>query len=169
MKNHGTRIDPVKRAQYIIRVHDLPEVSQKQKRDKLICKLFFEHNLSASAISRMNDPNIIGLGNRSKGKPLSTTSILRRVYCTFPEFERTQTDNRESTKKRIELRRKRKTNVSRHIHQCAFCGSTDNLEEHHMIPLSMGGTNDENNLVFLCYDCHKQVSGYQARLRECRV
>ena len=58
---------------------------------------------------------------------------------------------------RIELRMKRKKKAAEHIKQCAFCGTKKNLEEHHMIPLSMGGTNDELNLIFLCKDCHNSL------------
>lgn len=60
----------------------------------------------------------------------------------------------------------REKQASHHVKQCAFCGSQNDLEEHHMIPLYMGGTNDDRNLVFLCHDCHKTVSSYQAKLRQ---
>ena len=33
---------------------------------------------------------------------------------------------------------------------CALCGSTDNLEHHHVLPRSLGGTDDEDNLLTLC-------------------
>ena len=48
--------------------------------------------------------------------------------------------------------------------QCAFCGNKDCLQEHHMIPLFMGGTNNDENLVWLCKSCHLTVTKYQKTL-----
>lgn len=43
---------------------------------------------------------------------------------------------------------------------CQICGKkfppfSPLLHVHHKIPLSQGGTNDSNNLITLCIDCHK--------------
>lgn len=38
--------------------------------------------------------------------------------------------------------------------KCKVCGSTKQLEVHHIIPLSKGGTNVKTNLITLCYSCH---------------
>ncbi len=38
--------------------------------------------------------------------------------------------------------------------RCAYCGSKDNLTIDHIIPLSRGGTNREDNLQCLCRDCN---------------
>jgi hypothetical protein len=45
---------------------------------------------------------------------------------------------------------------------CAVCGSSDNIENlelHHFIPRSQGGSDDETNLLTLCYSCHGSVHG----------
>jgi ribosomal protein S27AE len=39
---------------------------------------------------------------------------------------------------------------------CAQCGSTDNLEIDHIIPLRHGGTNDLDNLQVLCIGCNRK-------------
>lgn len=40
-------------------------------------------------------------------------------------------------------------------HKCYNCGSTtDALELHHIVPLSLGGTNNPTNIVPLCEKCH---------------
>ena len=39
--------------------------------------------------------------------------------------------------------------------ECVNCGSSENVEYHHIVPLALGGTNDIRNLVPLCYKCHK--------------
>lgn len=40
--------------------------------------------------------------------------------------------------------------------QCAFCSSTDKLCVDHIVPLSRGGTNDEDNLRLLCRTCNSR-------------
>lgn len=47
--------------------------------------------------------------------------------------------------------------------QCAACGSTDNLQYHHLIPRSLGGSDDETNLITLCGGCHAKAHDSKAR------
>lgn len=44
---------------------------------------------------------------------------------------------------------------SRDNHTCQDCGSTVNLEIHHILPISQGGKNTLDNLKTLCHNCHK--------------
>lgn len=37
---------------------------------------------------------------------------------------------------------------------CAACGSTKDLEHHHLIIRAEGGSDDERNLITLCSPCH---------------
>jgi hypothetical protein len=37
---------------------------------------------------------------------------------------------------------------------CVACGTKDNLHHHHLKPRSLGGTDDETNLITLCQTCH---------------
>ena len=37
---------------------------------------------------------------------------------------------------------------------CFNCGSDDNIEYHHIVPLKLGGTNRFTNIVPLCHKCH---------------
>jgi len=39
---------------------------------------------------------------------------------------------------------------------CAICGATERLEVDHIIPLSLGGSNDIDNLQILCKVCNIQ-------------
>lgn len=57
-----------------------------------------------------------------------------------------------------ELRKEfnKKHNIAKY---CANCHSIDNLQVHHIIPLSLGGTNYESNLVTLCGNCHAKIHG----------
>jgi DNA invertase Pin-like site-specific DNA recombinase len=47
---------------------------------------------------------------------------------------------------------------------CAACGDAkSSLEYHHLIPKSEGGTDDETNLLTLCFQCHGKVHGMVRR------
>jgi hypothetical protein len=43
--------------------------------------------------------------------------------------------------------------------KCCNCGSDELVEYHHIVPLSLGGTNNLTNIAPLCYDCHKKAHG----------
>ena len=43
---------------------------------------------------------------------------------------------------------------------CRKCGSKNNLEINHKIPLSNGGTCEASNLEILCKKCHDQYHGH---------
>lgn len=163
--NYGRRtISPTERADAIVWLRDFNAITDEERRTKKILTYFLCDNISAQAIAKKQDPEIVSFSNRHKGMPLHTVSILRIIYSYFPQFQgRNQSIEGN---KRVEHIRKREKQESPHIRQCAFCGSRNDLEEHHMIPLYLGGTNDDRNLVFLCRDCHKTVSSYQAKLRQ---
>lgn len=38
--------------------------------------------------------------------------------------------------------------------ECYFCESTENIEEHHIVPQRFSGSDARGNLVELCHDCH---------------
>lgn len=42
---------------------------------------------------------------------------------------------------------------------CVNCGSDENVEYHHIVPLVLGGTNNLRNIVPLCHRCHKAAHG----------
>jgi len=46
--------------------------------------------------------------------------------------------------------------LARDPHMCANCGSINELEIDHIIPLARGGTNDLDNLRILCKKCNQQ-------------
>ena len=41
--------------------------------------------------------------------------------------------------------------------KCSNCGSSENIEYHHIVPLHLGGTNRWTNLAPLCNRCHKSA------------
>jgi hypothetical protein len=52
-------------------------------------------------------------------------------------------------------------------YRCANCGSDENVELHHIVPIFLGGTNNPSNIVPLCHACHaaahhgQHMSNYQ--------
>ena len=161
MRSNGWRsLTITERIQASKYVEAMPDKTPEQRRAKTVLTLFVNENMSASAISRLKHPDIVCMSNISFGKPLSASSILEIIYQHFPDWRKRQ---KNMLNMRTDLIRRRQHTQSPHVRRCAFCGCENNLEEHHMIPLFMGGTNDERNLVFLCHDCHTQVSVYQRK------
>ena len=47
--------------------------------------------------------------------------------------------------------------MERDLHRCRICGRSWGLADvHHVIKRSQGGTDDMNNLILLCRDCHNK-------------
>lgn len=44
--------------------------------------------------------------------------------------------------------------------KCYRCGTTTNLQEHHLRPLSLGGQDIPSNIIILCKNCHEDEHGY---------
>lgn len=65
---------------------------------------------------------------------------------------------REPRRKSRTLSKKKRSNVlNRDGNECLRCGSTTDLEVHHIIPVSRGGSDETANLATLCSDCHKDA------------
>lgn len=45
--------------------------------------------------------------------------------------------------------------------KCINCGSCEEIEFHHVVPLEIGGNDVWQNIVPLCYSCHKAVTHHQ--------
>lgn len=53
----------------------------------------------------------------------------------------------------------RKSVYKRDGYRCALCDSPRDLQIHHVIARSQGGTNDPMNLITLCMYCHGMAHG----------
>lgn len=53
--------------------------------------------------------------------------------------------------------------LERDGHRCTQCGSTTDLEIHHITPVAAGGTNAPDNLTTLCHDCHAAIHAAEWR------
>jgi hypothetical protein len=45
---------------------------------------------------------------------------------------------------------------------CAICGSKEDLHQHHFVPRSQGGVDDETNLLTVCYKHHSMIHGLKS-------
>ena len=52
----------------------------------------------------------------------------------------------------------------KHNH-CVACGTQNNLNQHHLVPRCLGGSDDESNLLTLCGLCHTKAHQVQANWR----
>jgi hypothetical protein len=41
--------------------------------------------------------------------------------------------------------------------RCAACNSSESLHQHHLIPKALGGSEEDTNLITLCYRCHDKI------------
>ena len=48
--------------------------------------------------------------------------------------------------------------LEKYNHQCVHCGSEENLEIDHIIPVSKGGEGSDENLQVLCRSCNRSKS-----------
>ena len=141
------------------RIEALAPKTDVERRNKRILELAFIQNMNASQIARLNDPIIIGMGNRSKGKPLSPSSIRNICIAFAPEVMEYRRKSHASiaVQRRNPLYKKRQQGEINRPTVCATCGRDTNTEQHHIIPLAAGGTDDYFNLISLCHDCHMKL------------
>lgn len=58
---------------------------------------------------------------------------------------------------RKEVSKGARTIVEERDQRCRICGTSDSLHAHHVIYRSQGGSNDPENLLMLCHECHSLV------------
>lgn len=165
----GWNLPPLLTAEIIRKLYDwAPNVQSKvEKRDIKICIYAFVENMNAQQIERLGDPELVSYSHNGRGKPLSSRSIYRIAVARFPEVAAYQ---REKRQLRSEARRKNSLSKERLAFSnsklageierpklCAVCGSKKHLELHHIIPLSMRGTNEYFNIINLCHSCHMKL------------
>ena len=154
--NCGWNLSTTDLAEIITFINQWEPQNETEKRDKHILELAFIHDMNASQIARLNDPLIIGHGNRSHGKPLSHVAIWSVCAKYAPKCVNKRTTKKvNSTDQRNILFAERLQGKIERPKICSTCGSTDNIELHHIIPIAAGGTNDYYNLIYLCHNCHR--------------
>ena len=62
-------------------------------------------------------------------------------------------------RKEVGLGDSRENIIKRDDNKCQNCAKEDNLEVHHIVPISQGGDRVESNCITLCQECHKAAHG----------
>ena len=139
-------------------IDEMQPKNEKEERDKYILECAFVRNMSALSIAKMNDPIIIGYGNRAKGQQLTHTQISRIINSynliyekKFDYTMRNHYHRRKALKNKVQKGEIKKPKI------CGCCGSTKNLELHHIVPMEISGTDEYYNLLYLCHDCHQKM------------
>lgn len=153
--NCGWNLPAADLSEIILFINQWQPQTDTEKRDKHILQLAFIQDMNASQIVRLNDPLIVGHGNRSRGKPLSASSILAICYKYAPNARQRTTKKTRATDRRNNLFAERQQGKIDRPKICSTCGRTDGIELHHIIPIAAGGTNDYYNLIYLCHNCHR--------------
>jgi hypothetical protein len=89
----------------------------------------------------------------------TSADVIEKVYAEALEagfFEAGELGTKEQWASRYIPDAVRERILQRDGHQCITCGSTENLEIDHKIPISKGGTSDELNLQVLCRSCNRR-------------
>jgi hypothetical protein len=63
------------------------------------------------------------------------------------------------------LRQARAVVLARDKHRCRACSTSHGLEVHHVVMRSLGGSDEPDNLIALCRDCHTSVHGHVLLVR----
>lgn len=57
----------------------------------------------------------------------------------------------------------RKRLIKSRGHKCEKCGFPGYIELHHILEVSKGGKNNDDNLILLCEKCHAEAHGYNKK------
>lgn len=140
------------------KIHEIKPTNNVEIRNKEILELYFIDGYGAREISEMN------LFKSRNGGYLGKRMIQLIVKEHFPDVF-AKRDKPESKKS---IKRKVSKNVSRiregfNAQMCCKCGSFLEVEMHHMIPVDIGGTDDIENLMPLCEECHREYTLYYVK------
>lgn len=139
-----------KRTEIAKKVRNMPDGNEK-----LICSLAFIDGLSTTDIAYFCADNDIKSRNN---RPYSRRRVQQIIAENVPEYNAYQKKGLKKNTRRTDHLHYFQTHEKR---PCQFCGSTDRLEWHHMIPVHLGGTADDRNMICLCHDCHQEITRYE--------
>jgi len=147
-----------------------------------------DHSLKSYIVHAQSAVQILGMGNGwhqiacsvlvCRQRPKRTIGVLngKLYWDDFPRFEHHCDDPKCSglalspaeinllmgirpAERRPIAAETQQLVLDRYGHKCARCNAGDDLELHHRRPVIHGGTNAPDNLVPLCYGCHRQHEG----------
>ena len=160
-REHRVR-DMWKRIPWEVRADIVERIKAMKDGDvKTILLLAFERGMSTTDIAYYCEDNNITSRN---SRPFSRRRIQQIIAENVPEYNEYQNKGQAEAQKRRSDHYKFLWQHREKQDRCAFCGGTNRVEWHHMIPVFLGGTADERNMVCACHACHRQITDYQAEI-----
>lgn len=142
------------------RLDKISELNIVSERDiKILKEIIFNQKSTAElAYLGRTNPDYDWLTS-NQNKPISTRRIQQILTKYFPEFHihTTHKKQRKEQKLRNEQNIIRQTMITSES-SCGKCGCKNNLQLHHIIPITLGGSNDDANLIILCNNCHQKIT-----------
>lgn len=136
-----------------------------ERRDKAVLHMMF---IEGKTTREICEEGTIKSKRWTKGgrKPMSQRQIENIIFKYVPDYGRKNRKAKKTTTPKVRSEQTAiKQKYLREGRACAVCGSTENLEIHHMIPVDIGGTNDAANLIVLCRYCHYETTQYYIRMK----
>ncbi|WP_407397767.1 HNH endonuclease [Treponema sp.] len=134
----------------------------EDEREREICRLYIEESMSTIDIQNLNLFKSKGNKRCKDGRGIRAATIYHIVNTHFPEVFKAR--KKKKTEKQLMIYKDRKKLQKERLKDyrtCWRCGSCEEIELHHMLPLKYGGEADERNLIPLCKDCHSEYTKYQ--------
>lgn len=122
-------------------------------------------------IPKLNDPHWLYQQYVEQGRSLheiaddllcSVSSLVRALMRFSITREHSERPYRMHAHQRYFTQKQRRAIFTRDGFRCLFCGTSESLEAHHIIPIAKGGTNALENGATLCVSCHDTVQGNEA-------
>lgn len=154
--NCGRRISHELYLSLVERLDNWQPKNKEEERNKAICELAIIDNKTSGEIERMKNPQFVSYAHRNYGELLSDRSISGIILKFAPELNRKNKQQAKQSVKQWKVR-KEAWNIKSELKKpkiCGCCGTDKNLRLHHILPVAIGGTNDNYNLIYMCHECH---------------
>ena len=112
----------------------------------------------------MKDAQYVSYSCDKCGYTLESSEYDQTVYEEIVEHEKNcdpvviMPENNKQTKRKTIPQNVKDKVWNRDNGKCIQCGSSENLEFDHIIPISKGGANTYRNIQLLCEDCNRSKS-----------
>ena len=145
------------RCDILDRINKMQPEDETEQRDKFVLERIFIDGMSTTELAEAKMPELMGRNH----KPISRRRIQQTIDKYVPEYAMKFRVNPAKNEKTDIIVRKQlaKENWEEYViapKQCAICGSTENLELDHIVPITMcpHRANEQTNLWWVCHDCH---------------
>jgi len=140
------------------KIHEIKPTNDTEIRNKEILELYFIDGYGAREIAEMNL-----FKSRSDGT-LGKRMIQLIVKEYFPDvFAKRDKPMNKEKRQNIAAKNIQKTRERFNPQMCCECGSFLDVDMHHMLPVDLGGTDDIENLMPLCEECHHRKTLYYVK------